>query len=139
MDRAESNWDVEVDVENLSLLSLVVHIVKRYNLLIELEEVDFVGASYIILCLLLLGTVHHLYTSLRKIIGHGKLTVSIKGDVLSCSFAFLALNVFTKGIDVAQSIWISLTVLTRDDLLEQKFVDLDITIVHDEILSQEVF
>ena len=42
LDRAESDRNIEVDVEDFSLLSFVVDVVEGHNLLVELEEVNLV-------------------------------------------------------------------------------------------------
>ena len=45
LNRAESDRDHEVNIENFSLLPLMVHIVEGHDFLIELEEVDLVGSG----------------------------------------------------------------------------------------------
>ena len=42
LDRAEPDGNIEVNVEDLPLLSLVVDVVEGHNLLVKLEEVNLV-------------------------------------------------------------------------------------------------
>lgn len=84
LDRAKPDRNVEVDVQHFSLLALVVHIVESHYFLIELEEVNFVCADFFHLVLVLLGlrSIQHSYASLREIVGHCELRVSVEADVL---------------------------------------------------------
>lgn len=85
LDRTESNWDVEVYVQNFSLLSFVINIVECHNFLIKLEEMDFVGPYHLkfLLILIFLSSINHTDTGLLEIVRHGKLRVSVEWNVLS--------------------------------------------------------
>ena len=54
LNRAETNWNIEVNIQNFSLLSLMINIVECHNLLIKFEEVDFVCSDFFNLVLILL-------------------------------------------------------------------------------------
>ena len=77
---AESNRDIEVYVQHLSLFSLVIDVVECDYLLIKLEEMDFV--RHHCLDFLLVLSVDHTDTCLRKVVGHCKLRVTVEADVL---------------------------------------------------------
>lgn len=84
LDGTESYWNVEVNVQNLSLLAFMVHVVERHDFLIEFEEMDFVGA-YLVDCdvfLLGLRSVQHSDSSLREVVGHGELRVAVEANVV---------------------------------------------------------
>jgi hypothetical protein len=70
LDRAESYWNVEVDVQNFSLLSFVVDIVEGNYLLIELEEMNFVSSSGFNLLGVCSRSTNHPYSGLSKVVGH---------------------------------------------------------------------
>lgn len=81
---AESNWNVEVDVQNLPLLSLLVDVVKGDYLLVKFKKVDLICLDhfYLLDVLSVLGFVQHLDPGLFKIIGHCELRVSVETYVL---------------------------------------------------------
>ena len=62
----------------------MVHVVERHDFLIEFEEMDFVGAYLVDCDVLLLGlrSVQHSDSSLREVVGHGELRVSVEADVV---------------------------------------------------------
>ena len=72
LNRAESDWDIKIDIQDFSLLSLVVHVVKCDDFLIKLEEMNFVCPNHFnfLLILICLRPINHSDTSLGKIIGH---------------------------------------------------------------------
>ena len=45
LDIAESYWNIEINIEYFSLLSLVIYVIECYDLLVELEEVDLIGSG----------------------------------------------------------------------------------------------
>ena len=65
---AESDRDIEVYVQHLSLLPLMVNIVERHYLLVKLEEMDLV-CHYSFYFLLVL-TIYHSNTCLREVLSH---------------------------------------------------------------------
>ena len=70
LDRAESYWNVEVDVENFSLFSFVINVVEGNNLLIKLEKMNFVGSSCFDLLSVCSGSADHSDSSLGEVVGH---------------------------------------------------------------------
>ena len=81
LDRAEPDWDVEINVEHFSLLSLLVDIEKSDYLLVELEEVDLVGVDHLHL-VSSRRLVHHSDASRLEVVRHGELGVPVEADVL---------------------------------------------------------
>ena len=62
----------------------MIYVVECCDLLVELEEVDFVCPHFFHLTLVLLSlrTVQHSNTCLREIVCHGKLGVAVEADVI---------------------------------------------------------
>ena len=61
----------------------MIHVVEGYDLLVELEEVDFVGPDRFDLLLVCgLGSVDKPDACLGEVVGHGELRISIEADVL---------------------------------------------------------
>ena len=80
----ESDGNVKVDVQNLTLFSLMVNVVESNYLLIEFEEVDFVCADGVLLLRMsfILRSVQHPDTGLLKVVCHRKLGVPVEANVL---------------------------------------------------------
>ena len=99
LDWAESNGNVEVDVEHLPLLSLVIDVIKGHNLLVKFEEVDLVGSCRfkLLLVRLILWSIDHSDACLCKIVGHCKLRVPIEADILLMLASVVALIASTIG------------------------------------------
>lgn len=84
LDRTKPNWDRKVDVQHLSLLSFLVDVVECHDFLVELEEMDFV-CHYLLYSLLvvLCRLSDQPDAGLFEIVGHRKLRVSVKANVLA--------------------------------------------------------
>lgn len=84
---AKSDWNVEIDIENFSLFSLMVDVVKCYNFLVKFEKVDFVCSDdfNFLLILICLGAIYHSDPCLCKVICHCQLRISVERNVLSLS------------------------------------------------------
>ena len=139
---AESDWNVKVDIEHLSLFPLVINVVERDYFLIKLKEMDFVGHDC--LDLLLVLSVDHANTRLREVVCHGELRVTVEANVLLIVTLKVHLGIprlvcfsssTTRGIILVLTLSI---VLVIQHLLEQKLMDFDITVVHDQIFRHEI-
>ena len=138
LDGAESNWNVEVDVKDFPLLALVIDVVESNKFLIELEEVDLVR----------LGHVHFLFfiflrrfldSSDCEIIGHSKLRVPVETNVLCGLFVQVGQPPRLTFRPISTIVRGSVAVLPLNELIEKQLVDFDVAVVHNQILSEEVF
>jgi hypothetical protein len=144
--RAKPYRDVEVDVEHLPLFPFVVDVVESYDLLVEFKEVDLVG-HYCFYFLLVLP-VYHADASLGEVVGHCELRIPVEADVLLVVGNFRVLGELTRLVLVSGFQGISAAsrgvelvlgaVLVVEHLLEEQFVDFDITVVHDQIFRHKV-
>lgn len=139
----KSDGNVKVNVENLSLFPLMVHIVKSNDLLVKLKEVNLVCHNR--LDFLLLLPIDHADASLRKVVCHRQLGVPVETNILLAvhiSLVLTQLRVSRLGSissTVTRSEILTLGyVLVIEHLLEQKFMDFNIAIVHHEIFRHKV-
>lgn len=116
----------------------MVNVVEGDNLLIELEEMDLV--RHHCLYLLLVLPINHTDTCLREVVGHSQLRIPVETNIL----LVVSLNLRVAGLVCLTSctswrvVLALLLTLVIKHLLEQKFVDLDIAVVHHKVFSHKV-
>lgn len=150
LNRAKSDGNHKVYVQHLSLFPLVIYVVECYNFLIKLEEMDFVCLHlFFNNALALLGRLaSHSYTSQVEVVCHRQLRVPVEADVLTLLavvarlFIYLQSSQTLTSVDLASSgnivASVHLASLPDNHLLEQNLVDLDVAVVHDQILGHKV-
>ena len=145
----KSNRNIEIDIQNFSLLALMVYIIKGDNLLIKLEKMNFICSDFFhLLRITIILFIDHTNSCLLIIISHSQLRIAIEAYVL----LFIDSNLRTKlstshqiapvSFSLFPLISKSIVIYTFGlgcSSLKQKFMNLYIAVIHYQVFRKVIF
>jgi len=146
---AKSYRNIKVNIQDFSLLALMIYIIKSYNLLIKLKKMNFICSNFFhLLRITIILFIYHTNSSLLVIISHRQLRIAIEAYILllvdSDWWIYLSTSyqIVTVSFSLFSLIYKSIVAYTFSfgcRSLKQKFMNLDVTIIHYQIFCKVIF
>ena len=146
---AKSNRNIEVNIQDFSLLALMVYIIKGDNLLIKLKKMNFICSNFFHLFrITIILFIHHTNSCVLIVIGHRQLRIAIEAYVLllvDCyrwTYLITSYQIATISFSLFSLIPKSIVAYPFSlgcSSLKQKFMNLNVAVVHYQILCKVIF
>jgi hypothetical protein len=137
---AKSYRNIKVNIQDFSLFSFVIYIIKGYNLLIKLKKMNFICPNFFHLFrITVILFIYHTNSSLLVVISHRQLRISIETYVLLLvdpdwwTYLGASYQIVTISFSLFSLITNSIVAYTFSFgccSLKQKFMNLNVTIIH---------